>query len=421
MNFFVVFLGAVGTTAIFLNPFLGLMLTIALIPQALIPAFGAGLGVFTAATPIKLIGGLTFIAVFFNNRVKNKRVRFFNRHSTRFYFFFLLWVFISGFTRPGSFTRENFTMFISFSMLGFIIISLIDSESRLRRIIWVGIISVSIASLSAIIEYAGYQQMARISGTAYGPNYFAIGLLPFLGMSFANIAVEKKILLKHLSIASTLIIIAGLIVTFSRSGLIGFFAMILTVVLKSKKKIKAVIIGLVCILILISILPSYVWERFQMTKLDGPRDDRTVQSTLTRYYLIKAAWEMFLANPVLGVGVGNFYWECRNYEPVGPRRAHTTYLEVLAELGIIGLILFIGILFFSLKTLNKIITENTALGNYAYGLYIGLVGFLVAALFLHAQQEKVLWVTVFMSVALENIWVKNNEPSSKKIKKHKYN
>ena len=123
---------------------------------------------------------------------------------------------------------------------------------------------------------------------------------------------------------------------------------------------------------------------------------------------------MFLEHPLVGVGVGNYYYECRKYAPIFAGRAHTTYLEIMAELGIIGIFLFLGILFSTFKTLKKIIRSNSPISGYARGLYIGLAGFLIAAIFLHAQQEKALWFVIFMAAALEQIaFSKENLRSAK--------
>jgi len=355
------------------------------------------------ATPIKLVGGLTFISSFIRHILERKSWNFIKKPQIKFFALFLVWIFISGFTQPGSFTRENFTVFTSCAALGFIILSLVTNIKRFRVVVWTGLISISIISLNTVFNYSSVSQMMRAQGTAYGPNYFALGLLPFLGLAFYSTFVEKKKSLKTFSLAITLVITMALIFTFSRAGLIGFFALLLIAALKARKKVRALLWLSICIVVIINLMPTYVWERFEKTKIvEGPATG-DIASTTRRFLLAKSAWRMFLTHPLFGVGVGNYFWECGKYEAVHPGRAHTTYLEIMAELGIIGIFLFLGVLFHTFKTLKKIMRNNSQVSSYAWGLYIGLAGFLIAALFLHAQQEKVLWFVVFMAVALERI------------------
>jgi len=150
-------------------------------------------------------------------------------------------------------------------------------------------------------------------------------------------------------------------------------------------------------------MPDSVWERFEKTKIEDTYDD-TIGSTVRRYYLAMAAWEMFLDNPVFGSGPGDFYYNCRLYYPLKAGRAHTMYLEIMAEMGMIGIGLFLAVLFSSLRGSGRGIKYGEeGYGGYGRGLWLGLIGFMVSAFFLHAQQEKVLWLVVFLSLAIERL------------------
>ena len=68
-------------------------------------------------------------------------------------------------------------------------------------------------------------------------------------------------------------------------------------------------------------------------------------SVLERLSQWFAGWEMFLANPILGVGIGNYNAAYHTYRleawPVALGHAHNHYLTVAAEAGIFGLVAFI--------------------------------------------------------------------------------
>ena len=109
-------------------------------------------------------------------------------------------------------------------------------------------------------------------------------------------------------------------------------------------------------------------------------------------------------HPVLGVGLGN-------YPTIEPRYstqsidlqfvkfvvqdqlvAHNTYLELAAELGIVGLCTFLSILGLTLmraaRSLAAFEAERNKLEFYARGLVAGVIGMLTAYVFFSAQYEK---------------------------------
>jgi O-antigen ligase len=323
---------------------------------------------------------------------------------------------MSGFSQPGSATRENFTVFTSFLMLGFIILSLVYTLKRFRLVTWTILISMFLVSIITTLSYLGLGQVTRMKGSGYGPNEFAIGILPFVGIAFYTMIAEKNKLLRLLALIITVFLTTALVLTFSRGSLIGLFTILIFGILKAKKKIKSVFTVLIITAILVSAMPKYVWERFIKTQetLQNLDETSNVDNTKRRYLLARGAWLLFLDHPVTGVGIGNYYYEGRKYVQINPGRAHTMYLEVMAELGIIGIILFLLILFSVFKSLRLIIKSNSIYSAYARGLYLGLVGFLVAAIFLHAQQEKALWFCIFMALALENIAIKGLSVVDKK-------
>jgi hypothetical protein len=115
---------------------------------------------------------------------------------------------------------------------------------------------------------------------------------------------------------------------------------------------------------------------------------------------------MFTDNPVFGVGIGNFNSRYLQYalqlgvgQNVETQSAHNLYLQVAAERGIVGFLSFVAILYFSFTTLAQarslfLKQKLTEFANLSTALGIGLVGYLVAALFLHDAYIRYLWLLV---------------------------
>ncbi len=407
METLLILFGTIAGGIMLVNPFFGLLVIIALIPQALIPKIGYSfLFAFSMMTPIKIVGAVTFVGSVIQGMIKRMSLSFLRKGGFLWYTLFLLYLFTSGFAQPTVFSRELFTTFTSFWVFGFSILVLVTNMKRFRWAILIAVVAFTIAAAQSVMAYLtnpNYaMMMVRLQGTNYDPNYFAINLLPIMVLSFYAGLAEKNKFWKIILLLSPVVMAAALVLTQSRGGLLGLAVMLLFVVVRAKNKILAFItVGCVA-LTLVFVMPQSVWERFEKTRLEDTRD-QTIGSTVRRYYLAKAAWEMFLDHPVFGAGPGSYYYNCRLYYPLAPGRAHTMYLEIMAEMGGVGITLFMLILWSVLQSNRKVIKNSPDYSSYARGLYLGLIGFMTAALFLHAQNEKSLWFIVFLSLALRRI------------------
>ena len=121
----------------------------------------------------------------------------------------------------------------------------------------------------------------------------------------------------------------------------------------------------------------------------------------------KAGLRMIAAHPLVGVGLHNFKPTVTRYENGEgiESLAHNTYIEVTAELGIPGGILFVGTLLAPFWTLERNRRRALAAGrthpaNVALGLEAGLLSFAVSAFFVSGWWEKMLWLMIFLTTRL---------------------
>jgi putative inorganic carbon (HCO3(-)) transporter len=75
----------------------------------------------------------------------------------------------------------------------------------------------------------------------------------------------------------------------------------------------------------------------------------------------QGGWDMFLARPILGHGLGTFMHNFINYRPQGYEEivyAHNCFLQMAAEIGVIGLATFLWMIIVlfdtSIRSLRKI-------------------------------------------------------------------
>jgi O-antigen ligase len=116
------------------------------------------------------------------------------------------------------------------------------------------------------------------------------------------------------------------------------------------------------------------------------------------------------AHPVGGVGVGNFQTSTPNYvlQPgaikrtdlifsPAPKIAHNTYLQVLAEMGVPGFLLFLGVILVCVSCALRAARiwaqrREVAMEALARALFLALTGLLVADFFISWEYSKLLWV-----------------------------
>lgn len=76
--------------------------------------------------------------------------------------------------------------------------------------------------------------------------------------------------------------------------------------------------------------------------------------------------QMFMDNPILGVGLKNQVGQLDDYGAAREVRAHNFYIEILADLGIVGIIFLFAIIYNGMKGLNNIRFSNSGEKLFLY-------------------------------------------------------
>jgi hypothetical protein len=121
---------------------------------------------------------------------------------------------------------------------------------------------------------------------------------------------------------------------------VGLVAMVLVLAASIvKRKPGVVFAAALAGMLVLPLLPSSYWER--IASITDKDLDQT-GSREARSRLLRESYDAFLAHPLTGVGAGQF----KNYNPDGReeawREAHNVVLQVAAELGVSGLMIFGG-------------------------------------------------------------------------------
>ncbi len=164
------------------------------------------------------------------------------------------------------------------------------------------------------------------------------------------VAARDNILVRMAAVAIAPLCVFGVFLTLSRGGLVALAAAGVAMVAVGGRwrwaTIGLLVVAMACTLVYFNafVAPE---ARERVTTLEGGTGRTDVWTV---------GWRMVEAEPVRGIGNGNFPNTSVHYllEPGAltrtdfivdtPKVAHNMYLEVLAELGVIGMALFLGIL-----------------------------------------------------------------------------
>lgn len=258
----------------------------------------------------------------------------------------------------------------------------------------------------------------RVSGRAQHSNWLAFMLLVVLPLNVYWFGISERWMAKAFVIGVTLIELAALILTFTRTGFLVGFAVVALLTIKQQLKASPYRLVALALAMVIAwmILPGPYKERvLSFRQYTGSK------SVQTRTQLQGAAWKYMTEHPLKGVGVGGFGFLMKD-EPSEAGRimkivvdyydwnplfigVHNLYLQIGCETGLIGLGIFLTFIVVLMRRVYLAEERFKASGEtewrtLAAALQVSLVSFLLCGVFLHALQQKIWWLVAAGAVGV---------------------
>lgn len=246
--------------------------------------------------------------------------------------------------------------------------------------------------------------------------------LPFAYYLAASKNTQKNLRLLYW-LAFTIIISAS-ILTFSRGGFLGIAAIGLIIFIQSKNKAKTIFISLILSLLFVTVgyklLPeAYIADMKTISDTeDGTRNERL--------YSWDIGFQMFKKNPILGVGAGNYPWTVSRYahlssmynpdgRSLGGRAAHSMYFTLIPELGLLGIIAFIGLFHKTMTSMRSIVKrykdiedDRSDFANLAQACFSSLFTCLITGAFISVLYYPVIWFYCTFALGLLRVAIPHN-------------
>ena len=289
---------------------------------------------------------------------------------------------------------------IHFTAIGFVlvIVNNINTKEDFNIFVTFLVIAATLVALYGLYQYKFGVEMedkwvdavnnpdvkTRVYSVFGNPNILAEYLIMIIPISASLFWYSKKIHKKAIFLITSLILTIALVLTLSRGGWVGFaFGIFIFIILIEKKLLLSII---PIVLAGVYFLPQSIVNRILTI---GNLGD---SSNAYRIRLWKITLEIIRDNWLVGVGFGYipFKTTFETYIRTMPAyHSHNTYLQTMGEMGILGLIVFIMLIFvlykYSIKRLMK--QEDRYIRTMAGGVLAGL-----AALLAHGAVESVLYL-----------------------------
>lgn len=248
-------------------------------------------------------------------------------------------------------------------------VNIFQKREDVMKVITIMVIGVVLVGLQAIMEHAtGDSRIEGLMGRRNAEGaFFAIYFPLLLAILFGGIGKKLKIM----TYAAIVLSCYGLVFTLSRGAMVSFpLAILFLSVFKYRRLLLP--LSILCVLLLF-VVPKTISERFDQT-YEGPKaragqfDANIVDiekygkwietidsSSFKRILIWHGALRAVSEKPLFGIG---FYrWPNVAYEYTGVpnlRSTHNSYLEIMVNSGVTGLLLFFWVFYYALRNAFKL-------------------------------------------------------------------
>jgi O-antigen ligase len=246
-------------------------------------------------------------------------------------------------------------------------------------------------------------------GSATDPNYFATSLLLPISLAIGHFLSSHNWLSKIGLLIATAAMAFAVFLSMSRGTLVALIVMAFFYAYKLRMSWRLLIPVSLLLLTLIAV-PESFWMRLEPANLrtgSGRTNIWVVGVAILKHY------------GLLGVGLNNFNTAFTDYAGYAPvfngvfQDSHNTYLKIWAELGLVGLSLFIAALVFQLRAVGK--SRSDPIHPAVLSCEAACLGLLASGCFIDLIWNKVFWLAWILLAIAARVH-SGNEPSSLRVK-----
>lgn len=337
--------------------------------------------------------------------------------------------------------------FVEGLILYFLLTNIIRTPVMLKRVVWALLISGALIGGLSLYQqvtqtfdnnYAGFAQVAgdfgtgveglqgeieqpRLTGSIGEQNRYAQNMLMLVPLGLFQLWIYRSVRARILALVLTGLIIVGGALAFSRGAAVGFVLMIVIMTFLRYIKIHQLLLLILGIGLILWLFPQY---GVRLTSLDvfasligpdrGPALAGADNAVMDRASLMASAFNVFKDHPIFGVGPGMVRYYTQEYSRevgisslMGDYQAHSLFLGIAADAGLLGLITFLLILLIPLRDLararKKWMVSRPDLSYLATAFFQVLVAYMVTGLFLHLSYYRFFYLMLALAVVASRL------------------
>jgi O-antigen ligase len=307
---------------------------------------------------------------------------------------------------------EFSSTFIRCIVIFVVIINVVRTEARLKGLIFLAIAAGIWLSVEAINDYRlglmtveGYRAAGRGTGIFGNTNDMALHLVTILPISVALLLGSKGAVRKFLHGACAALMIAAIVLSYSRGAFIGMLVVVLFIAWKlgRQRRLEIIFAVLGFAGLIVVLAPDKYGSR--LLSIFIPSLDAEGSADSRRGELFRSIY-VALRHPLLGIGMGNYQPEM-SYKGLV---THNSYTQVAAEMGMTALACYVMFVVTPLKNLGQIAREtfetrrDSRFYYLALGLQASLIAYLISSFFLSVAYVWYVYYLVGYAVCLRRLY-----------------
>lgn len=367
-----------------------------------------------ALLPIRwslIAAAVTVIAILIHRRPASMPAK--ARHSVLPTFLvFILWLVIESTWSLSSAAQSEFiSYYIKFAIAIWLVHKCADSEQNIRLIMWTYVLGCFYFGWIAYSSYQGGRFEDFGGADINEANAAALTLVTGIFLASA-LFLEGGKFQKGLLIAMIPFIVNAVVTTISRSGFlaVAIGGLVFNWFAPAKFRIRVLVSSVLAVILFLMLTGPTYWNRIETIE-DAGANIQGVDTGSGRLVLLEAQWRMFRDHP-MGCGASctavlSPQYLAEQYLAGGERASHNTFMTMLVEHGIPGVLFYVLLLiwmFYVLRRLSRAVKQSEGFLPTLYPAIAAVVAALtVGDLFVTYSKLEVRFWFVALLMAMSDL------------------
>ena len=309
--------------------------------------------------------------------------------------------------------------------------SLITTKAELNRVLFVVAAFSLVLGVLSILAFTGRHPLGltlagegRAGGGTGNPNFFAAIQVITLPLILVLAVYEQRMFRRGFLVLAAIINLGSVLSTLSRGGTLSLLLVVLLLLALPARAIfttrahKALAVGVILLAATLFVYRYSGDVAPRLLSIVGGSQGTDAGSG--RLGIWPAAWNEFTEHPVTGIGFGAFVEVSvdrildtpisQDFElfATEPKEVHNAYLGTMTELGLPGLVLFLGLMVSTIVALLRTARRAREVGeqyvaSVATAIVVGLAGWSVGSVFAESETARPRWIMIGICLALPKL------------------